>query len=93
MILIAILSLCQFPFLIEGWLSFSLNLLIKLLLQYSPIFNIILFFGVVSYIWLPLDMLSAGCWAACEYVKAKLELRNITFGEAYVAYVAQYPEL
>ncbi len=92
-ILISILSFFQFPFLIEGWLSFSLNLLIRLLLQYNFFFNIILLGGIVSFIWWPLDMLSAVCWATCEYAKVKLEKRNIDFSEAFAAYIAQYPKL
>lgn len=92
-ILISILSFLQLPFLIEGWLSFSLNLLIKLLLQFNSFFNIILLFGVISFIWWPLDMLSAVCWGACEYAKAKLEKRNISFSEALASYIAQYPKL
>ena len=37
-ILIIILTLVQFPFIVEGWISFLLNLLIKFLLRHDFLF-------------------------------------------------------
>ncbi|CAK7035740.1 MAG: hypothetical protein PARBB_01883 [Parabacteroides distasonis] len=93
--LIIILTLVQFPFIVEGWISFLLNLLIKFLLQHDFLFffNFLFLGGLISFVWWPLDMLSGACWALCECIKAKLVNVHLSFSEAMVAYVNQYPKI
>lgn len=93
--LIIILTLVQFLFVIEGWISFLLNLLIKFLLQHDFLFffNFLFLGGLISLVWWPLDLLSAACWALCECIKAALVNIHLSFSEAWIAYIDQYPKI
>ena len=82
-ILIILFSIIQIPCVLEGWLSYILNCLIKMLSR------IIFLLAIVSFIWWPLDMF----WASCESIKLKLQGIDIDFSEALVLYVQHYPQL
>ena len=86
-ILIILFSIIQIPCVLEGWLSYILNCLIKMLSR------IIFLLAIVSFIWGPLDMFCGICWASCESIKLKLQGIDIDFSEALVLYVQHYPQL
>lgn len=84
-LLILILSLIQFPCVIEGWISYFLNCIIKL------IYSIIFLLAMISFIWWPLDMLCGTLWAGCECLKQKVFSRNIKFSDALILYTQLFP--
>lgn len=86
-ILIILLSIIQIPCILEGWLSYVLNYLIKMLAR------IIFLLAIVSFIWWPLDMFCGICWASCEYIKLKLQDVDIDFSRALALYMQHYPQL
>lgn len=86
-LLIIILSIIQLPFLLEGWISFFLNSIIKAL---SKILFII---AIISFVWWPIDMLSGICWTVCECAKFKLAGKDLSFQEGLVLYMRNYPQL
>lgn len=86
-ILVLLLSVIQIPFIIEGWISYFLNCIVKMLS------NIIFLLAIVSFVWWPLDMLSGICWSCCEYVKLKLQGIDIDFKGALSLYMQHYPQL
>ena len=65
-LLILILSLIQLPCVIEGWISYFLNCIVKL------ISDIIFLLAIISIRRWPLDMLCGALWAGCECLKQKL---------------------
>lgn len=69
--LILLLSIIQIPCIIEGWLSYILNCIIKMLAR------ITFLLAIVSLVWWPLDMLCGICWAYCECLKWKLQGREL----------------
>lgn len=86
-ILVLLLSIVQVPCIIEGWISYFLNCIVKMLA------NIIFLLAIISFIWWPLDMLSGICWSCCEYLKLKLRGIDIEFREALNLYMQHYPQL
>lgn len=85
--LISILCLIQLLCVIEGWISYFLNCIVKALS------DIIFLLGIISLIWWPLDMLCGLLWAGCEYLKQKLLLRDITFSAALTLYIHIFPTI
>ena len=53
-IIILLLSIIQLPCIIEGWISYFLNCIVKMLS------SIMFFTAIVSLIWWPLDMSIVG---------------------------------
>lgn len=86
-ILVLLLSIIQIPCIIEGWISYFLNCIVKMLA------SIIFLLAIVSFIWWPLDLLSGICWSGCEYAKLKLQGINIDFNGALNLYMRHYPQL
>jgi len=84
-IIILLLSIIQFPCVIEGWISYFLNCIIKMLS------SIIFLFAIVSFVWWPLDMLCGILWVGCECVKQKCLSRNIEFSDALMLYTRLFP--
>lgn len=87
LVLIIFLSIIQVPFVVEGWISYIFNCIIKMLSR------IVFLFIVISFIWWPLDMLCGICWASCEYLKLKLQDVDISFSGALALYIRLYPQL
>lgn len=87
-----ILLFIQIPFFIEGCISFVLNAIIKYLTQFT-LFRSILLYGFISYIWWPLDILSASCWAILQIARGKLLGIKIEFHEALNQYIQLFPQL
>lgn len=87
LILVIILFLIQLPFVIEGWISNFLNLIVKMLS------SIIFPLAIISLIWWPLDMLCSICWAGCECLKHKILGNDIEFSTALGMYAQIYPEV
>lgn len=87
MLLILILSLIQLPCVIEGWISYFLNCIVKL------ISDIIFLLAIISFVWWPLDMLCGVLWAGCECLKQKLFSRNIKFSDALILYTQLFPTI
>lgn len=86
-VLILILNLIQLPCIIEGWISYFLNCIVKMLS------NIIFLLAVVSFIWWPLDMLCGLLWAGCECLKQKILSRTIKFSDALILYTHLFPAI
>lgn len=84
-IIILILSLIQLPCVVEGWISYFLNCIIKMLS------SIIFLFAIVSFVWWPLDMLCGILWAGCECIKQRCLSRNIEFSDALMLYTRLFP--
>ena len=84
-IIILLLSIIQLPCIIEGWISYFLNCIVKMLS------SIMFFTAIVSLIWWPLDMLCALLWAGCEYIKQKCLSHNLKFSDALVLYIHLFP--
>lgn len=87
MLLILILSLIQLPCVIEGWISYFLNCIVKLTS------DIIFLLAIISFVWWPLDMLCGALWAGCECLKQKLFSRNIKFSDALILYTQLFPTI
>ena len=82
-----ILSIIQIPFLIEGWISYLLNLVVKFLSK------IIFIISLVSFVWWPIDMLSLLGWIICDYVKYKIWGKVFLFKASTERYISHYPQL
>lgn len=82
-----ILSVIQIPFLLEGWISYLLNLVVKFLS------NIIFVISLVSFVWWPIDMLSLLGWVMCDYIKYKIWGRTFLFKASTERYMNHYPQL
>ena len=82
-----VLSILQIPFVIEGWISFFLNCIIKILAAiFFPI-------ALISFIWWPLDMLCGFCWMLCDWIKRKLWDKNHKWEYSARRWVNIFPEL
>lgn len=86
-IIVLLLSIIQLPCVVEGWISYFLNCIVKMLS------NIIFLLAIVSFVWWPLDMLCGVCWASCECLKSKLQGSTLLFSEALTLYVRHYPQV
>jgi hypothetical protein len=86
-IFVILLSVIQLPFVIEGWISYFLNCIMKMLS------NITILFALISLTWWPLDMLSGACWAVCEYFKQKLLGRDLRLVDALGLYSNIFPTI
>lgn len=84
-IILLFLSIIQLPCVIEGWISYFLNCIVKILS------NMIFLLAIVSFVWWPLDMLCAVLWAGCEYIKHKILSRDIEFADALTLYTRLFP--
>lgn len=82
-----LLSIIQILCIIEGWISYFLHCIVKMLA------SIIFPLAIICFIWWPLDMLSGICWSCCEYTKFKLRGIDIEFREALSLYTQHYPQL
>lgn len=86
MLLILILSLIQLPCVIEGWISYFLNCIVKL------ISDIIFLLAIISFVWWPLDMLCGALWADVNAL-SKTFSRNIKFSDALILYTQLFPTI
>lgn len=86
-IIVLLLSIIQIPCFIEGWISYFLNSIVKLLS------SLIFFLAIISFVWWPLDMLCGSLWAGCEYIKRNLLGDKITFSQAVTLYTQLFPSL
>lgn len=82
-----LLPIIQIPCAIEGWLSYILNCIVKMLAK------IVFLLAIVSFVWWPVDMLCGICWAGCEWLKWKLQGKALSFSEALVLYMQHYPQV
>lgn len=86
-----ILSICltviQLSFVMEGWISYFLNGIIKFL---SAIFSPIAF---ISFIWWPLDMLCGICWICCDWLKHKIWNKRFRFEASSQRWLNHFPKL
>lgn len=87
MLLTVSLSILQIPFVLEGWISYFLNSIIKFL---SAIFFPI---ALVSFVWWPLDMLCGFCWMLCDWLKHIIWDRGFKWGASSKRWVNHFPEL
>jgi|ADurb_Cas_03_Slu_FD_contig_21_2713014_length_1052_multi_5_in_0_out_0_2 hypothetical protein len=86
-ILTLVLNIIQIPFIIEGWISYLLNLMIMFLSK------IIFIISLLSFVWWPIDMLSLLGWVICDYLKYKIWGKAFLFKESIARYMNHYPIL
>lgn len=87
MILTIVLSIIQIVFVIEGWISYILNSIIKLL---SVIFFPI---ALISFLWWPLDMLCGICWMTCDWLKRIMWDKGFKWEASSRRWLNHFPEL
>ena len=81
------LSILQIPFVLEGWISYILNCVIKFL---AKIFFPIAF---VSFIWWPLDMLCSFSWMLCDWLKHVIWDKGFTWEASSRRWLSRFPKL
>ena len=82
-----ILSDIQLPCVLEGWISYVLNSIVK------AIASGCLIFGIVSLVWWPIDMISMLLWSSCDYLKFMIWKKRNTFVKSMNRYADIFPQL
>ncbi|MBQ4520081.1 MAG: hypothetical protein II999_05680 [Bacteroidaceae bacterium] len=83
----AIFTIIQFVCVIEGWISYFLNLILK------SISSILFFLSIISFVWWPLDMLCAFIWMGCDYIKHKIWDKGFKWEASSKRWINHFPEL
>ena len=82
-----ILSLIQFVCVIEGWISYFLNRILK------AISSILFIVAILSFAWWPLDMLCGAIWSGCDYLKHKIWNKSFLWEASVKRWVNHIPQL
>ena len=82
-----LLSIIQLPFVIEGWISYLLNSILK------AVASCCIVMGLISLIWWPIDMISMLIWSSCDYLKFIIWKKNNTFVKSMKRFATIYPQL
>lgn len=82
-----LLSVIQLPCVIEGWISYFLNSIIK------AIASCCLVLGLVSLLWWPIDMIFMLIWSSCDYLKYAIWKKKNTFAKSMNRFANIYPQL
>lgn len=82
-----LLSIIQEPCVIEGWISYFLNGIIK------AVASCCLVLGLVSLLWWPIDIISMLLWSSCDYLKYVIWKKQNTFAKSMKRFVNIYPQL
>ena len=69
----SLLSIIQLPCVLEGWISYFLNSMIK------AFASCCLVLGLVSLLWWSIDMISVLIWFVCDYLKFAIWRKSNTF--------------
>lgn len=85
-ILSLLLNIIQVPFIIEGWISCFLLLIIKLLSR------VLFIISLISFVWWPIDMLSLLGWMFCDYLKFKIWGKFFLFEASRERYLNHFPD-
>lgn len=86
-ILCFILSVIQLPFIVEGWISFFLNYILKV------VSSIFFPFAILSFVWLPIDFICGVSWSCCDYLKYKIWNRGFSWNASVQRWTSHFPEL
>jgi hypothetical protein len=82
-----ILSLIQYIFILEAWLSYILNSILKFLSAFFfPI-------ALLSFLWWPLDMLCGVCWMTLDWIKYLMFNVEFTWKESAFRWTSHFPNL
>ena len=81
------LSIIQLPFVIEGWISYLLNCIVKAI---SRIFFPIV---LISFIWWPIDLICGLCWMGCDWLKHIIWNKNFKWEASSRRWAKLFPEL
>ena len=82
-----VLSLIQLVCVIEGWISYFLNFILK------GISSILFFVAFISLIWWPLDMLCGLIWSSCDYLKHLIWNKGFTWEASVRRWINHFPQL
>lgn len=82
-----LLSIIQYVCILEWWISYFLNCILKLL---STIFFPI---ALLSFVWCPLDVLSSYCWILIDMLKHMMWDRLFSMEESSKRWFERMPEL
>ena len=82
-----VLSLLQLICVIEGWISYFLNFILK------GISSILFFVAFISLIWWPLDMLCGLIWSSCDYLKHLIWNKGFTWEASVRRWINHFPQL
>lgn len=82
-----ILSLIQLVCVIEGWISYFLNLILK------GISSILFILAILSFVWWPLDMLCGLIWSGCDYLKHRIWNKGFIWEASIRRWVEHFPKL
>jgi hypothetical protein len=81
------LTLIQYIFIIEAWISYVLNSLLKFLSTFFfPI-------ALLSFLWWPLDMLCGFCWMILDWIKHLMYHVEFNWKESAYRWTRQFPNL
>lgn len=79
-----LLSIIEIPFMIWGWISFLINLIVM------PLSRGCLIFIIPSLIIWPIDIVSSMLCTCCIYLKNKVIGVNLTYNDAAAIYTSRF---
>lgn len=72
---------------VEGWISFFLNYILKV------VSSIFFPFAILSFVWLPIDFICGVSWSCCDYLKYKIWNRGFSWNASVQRWTSHFPEL